>query len=105
MFHPIKDFLQGALRRTGSKTSITATVIVEAAGPLLLNLLPNLRPADFRVISYKDGRLTVAVANPLVGQEIRLRLDAILEVLGETFLPHSFEQLRLIPLIDEEAKF
>ena len=85
MFHPLKDFLDNALKRTGAERSVTASVIVEAAGPILLQLIPNLRPADFKVISYSNGCLTVAVASPPIGQEIKIRAESIVEALQDIF--------------------
>src|SRR3989338_442454 len=100
MFRPLKDYLSNAVRRTGAERSITAAVIVEAAAPILFQLVPELRPTDFRFVSYRSGVLTVAAANPAVAEELRLRESAILEVLGETFPGQPMIQLRLGPLIE-----
>lgn len=105
MFHPLKDFLPNALKRTGAELSVTAATIVEAAQPILLQVIPNLRPADFEVVSYRDGTMTVAVVSPAVGQEIRMREEPILEALRDTFPSKHFKRVRIIPLIEEEAEF
>ena len=105
MFHPLKDFLNNALKRTGAERSVTAQVIVEASGPALLQIIPNLRPADFKVVSYNDGCLTVAVASPPVGQEIKIRADSILEALRDIFPAKPMGRLRIIPLIESNEEF
>lgn len=105
MFHPLKDFLDNALKRTGAERSVTANVIVEASGPILLQLIPNLRPADFKVISYHDGYLTVAVASPPVGQEIKIRAESILEALQDIFRNKPITRLKIVPLIEENEEF
>jgi hypothetical protein len=105
MFHPLKDYLEGALRRTGAARSVKASVIVEAAGPLINNMIPALRPSDWRVVSYRDGRLTIAVANSVVAQELRLRREPLMDVLRDTFPDHRFEYVRIVPLIDDSNIF
>lgn len=105
MLRPLNDFLKGALNRTGAASSVKATVIVETAGPLLLSMMPELRPADISVVSYRAGRLTIAVGSPTVGQELRLREETILEVLRDSFPRTTFLKLRLTPFIDEPKEF
>jgi len=105
MFHPLKNYLPDALRRTGAERSVTAVMIVESAGPILLQIVPQLRPADFEVISYSQGCLTVAVSSPAVGQELRMRAEAILEALRETFHQDQIRRLKLVPLIEQGDEF
>ena len=105
MFHPLKDFLDQALKRSGAERSVTASMIVQTAGPILLQLIPSLRAADFKVISYKNGSLTVAVASTLAGQELRIRSAAILEALQDIFQNKPMDRLKIVPLVEEDEEF
>lgn len=105
MFHPLKDFLPQALKRSGAERSVTAAMIVEAARPILLQIVPQLRPADFEVVSYNQGCLTVAVASPAAAQELKMRDEAILEALRETLGQNQIRRLKFVPLIEQEDEF
>jgi hypothetical protein len=105
MFRPLKDYLSAALQRTGAAPAVTAAGVVEAAGPLILQVVPTLKPADFVVVSYRDGWLTVAVAHPAVGAELRLHDDALLDVLRDTFPGQRFVRVRTTPLVEESGEF
>lgn len=105
MLRPIKDYLDQALHRTGAERSVKAATIVEAAGPLIRNVAPELRPADFEVVSYRDGTLRLAVASPVVAQELRLHSEPILDVLRDTFPSHAFQRLVFSTLVEREREF
>ena len=104
MLKPLSDFLQGSLKRTGAKRSVDATMVVESVGPMILQIIPELRPADFDVISYRDGTVTIAVANPAISQELRLRAEPILEALADAFPEHPMHRLKFTPLIEREEE-
>lgn len=102
---PLGDFLDRAIARTGAKRSIDATLIVEATRPIITQMLPELRPADFEVVSYHKCMLTIATANPAIAQELRMRSDVLLEVLNDTFPDHAIKRLRFVPLVIPDDGF
>ena len=102
MFRPLNEYLSQALRRTGATRQVTAATIVESSGPLVRQIIPELRQTDIRVTMYRDGVLTIGVSSPVVAQELRLRADAVLEVLRDTFPQQPFVRLRTVPLVEED---
>src|SRR3989338_3501941 len=102
MFHPLKNYLPDALKRTGAERSVTAAMIVEETGPILLQIVAHLKPSDFKVISYQNGCVTVAVASPAVGQELRIRAESIIEAMREIFQQEQIRRLKLMPLIERD---
>ncbi len=103
MWEPLGNFLPAAAKRTGQAPQLDASRIVEAAAPVILQIIPQLRPVDFRVISYRDGTLTVATASPVVASELRLRQQPLLQALEETLGGRpSIQRLRYIPMPQEE---
>lgn len=105
MFQSIKDFLPSALRRTGAERSVNASIIVETAEPIILQIIPELRPADLEVVSYRNGALHIAVQSPTVKQEISFRAEAILETLREIFPNTPIERLKFSPLMPKEEEW
>ena len=104
MLKPLADLLPGSLQRTGAKRSVDATMIVETTRPMILQIIPELRPSDFEVVSYRDGTITIAVANPTISQELRLRTEPILEALADAFPSHPMKHLKFIALIEREEE-
>lgn len=102
---PLGDFLDRAIARTGAKRSIDATLIVEAARPIITQILPEFRPADFEVVSYHKFTLTIATANPAVAQELRMRSTVLIDVLNDTFPDQAIKRLRFVPLIIPDDGF
>lgn len=98
MFTPIGNFLDKAARRTGAAKSIKAAVIIEQAGPLIYQIMPQLRPGDFKVVSYARDTLTISTLSPTLAQEIKMYKDPLLEVFNDTFAPHQFKRLRFVPM-------
>lgn len=96
MLRSLSHYLDDAMRRSGAKRSVDAAVIVETAKPILLQLMPELRPTDLQVQFYREEALTIGVASSVVGQELRLREDVILDVLRDTFPGHVFARLRIV---------
>ena len=105
MLNKLSDFLEDALKRSGSKTSVDAHIIVENAGPIILQIIPELRPTNFRVEYFRGGTLTLGVVSPIVGQELKIRQEAILEAMRDTFRGNRFDHLRIIPLIEKEEGY
>ncbi|MFA5954593.1 MAG: DciA family protein [Patescibacteria group bacterium] len=103
MLKPIADFLQSALNRTGAERVVSAAVVVENAEPLMRQILSDLHPADIRVISYKLGTLTIGAANPTVGQEVKMRSEALLEALRSTFPNQGIVRIRVRPMAREDS--
>jgi hypothetical protein len=105
MLNKLGNFLDDALKRSGSKTSVDAHIIVENAGPIILQIIPELRPGNFRIEYFKGGCLTIGVVSPVVGQELKIRQEVILEALRDTFYGHRFEKLRIIPLVEKDEEY
>lgn len=102
MLIPLKHYLDEALKRSGAGRSVEAAVVVENARAIILQIVPELREADVDVVSYRKGTLTIAVASPAVGQELRLRSEPIVDVLNETFTGQPIERLRFVPRVDRD---
>lgn len=104
MLNPLSKFLQDAVKRTGQKQSIDASVIVDSARPIILQILPELRPADFEIVSYRDGILTIATASPIISQELRLHAEPIIDALRDAFA-NPMTKLRYVPLVEKEEEW
>jgi hypothetical protein len=102
----LSDFLDKAINRTGASRTIKAAVVVEQAGHLLSQIMPQLRPGDYKVLSLRNGTLTIAATSPSLAQEIRLRREPLLEVLNDTFPKTEIKRLRFVPMpFDAEGSF
>lgn len=102
----LSDYLDKAINRTGAARTVKAAVVVEQAGHMLAQIMPQLRPGDCKVLSLRNGTLTIAATNPALAQEIRLRREPLLEVLNETFPKTEIKRLRLVPMpFDPEDNF
>ncbi|PJE75660.1 hypothetical protein COV04_03615 [Candidatus Uhrbacteria bacterium CG10_big_fil_rev_8_21_14_0_10_48_11] len=97
MLKSIGDYLQGALNRTGADRAVSAAVVVENAELIIRQMLPDLHPADLSVVSFAHGTITIGAANTAVGQELKLRADALLEALRSTFPKQGIKRLRVRP--------
>lgn len=104
MWEPLGNFLPQAIRRTGAERSINAAMVVEASGPLILQIVPTLRQADFRVVSYRDGCLTLGTTGASAAAELRIHQTAIIEALNDSLTGKSILRLRFIPLIDPDEE-
>jgi len=98
MWSPLGDFLKQAVNRAGAGRTVEAAVIVENSQHIILQILTELRPTDIRVISYRNGTITVGVANPTIGEELRLRKEVIIEALQHAFVGTKIERLSFKPL-------
>lgn len=94
----LSDYLNSAINRTGAARTIKAAVVVEQAGHLLLQIMPELRPGDYKILSLRNGTLTIATMSPTLAQEIRLRREPYLEVLKDTFPQIQIARLRFVPM-------
>lgn len=94
----ISDFLDRAINRTGAAKTIKAAVVVEQAGYLLQQIMPQLKIGEYKVLSLKFGTLTIAAISPVLAQEIKMRREPILEVLNETFPNSDIKRLKFVPM-------
>lgn len=103
MWEPLATFLPAAAKRTGQAPQLDASRIVEVSAPVITQIIPELRPVDFRVISYRDGTLTLATASPVVTSELRLRQEPILQALRESLGERPLiSRLRFVPMPQDE---
>lgn len=105
MWEPLANFLPQAARRTGAERSINAALVVETAGPIILQIMPQLRQADFKVVSYRDGCLTIGSASAMVSAELRTRQTVIIEALNDSMPGKTITRLRFVPLLKEEDDY
>lgn len=87
MFHSLKDLLPNALSRGRISRQVVASQMVEVASQALQDALPARRQSDARVLSFKDGILTIECANGSVADFVRERelflLEALKKVCGD----------------------
>ena len=105
MLKPLSHYLQDAIKRSGAKQSVTAAMIVEAATSIISQMVPELRPTDFRVQYYRNAILTIGAASPVVGQELTFRSESILEALKDTFPEQPLKNLRIVALAEDAEDF
>ena len=67
MFVPIKFLLPKALKESGIKKEVDASLVVETASFALANYGPAVRP-----VSFADGMLTVEVRSPVYATDVKL---------------------------------
>lgn len=94
----LSDFLEKAINRAGVAKTVKAAVVVEQAGFILLQLIPELRHGDCRVLSLRAGTLTIATTSPTIAHDIRLRREPFIEVLQDTFPDIEIKRLRFVPM-------
>lgn len=65
MYNPmsIKDLLGGSMKRAGIEREVSTAQLIQAAEEAVVKLLPTNRQTDARVVSWRDGVLTVSCAN------------------------------------------
>lgn len=98
MFKPLGSYLNKAVSRTGVAKTVKAAVIVEQASHLFIQVLPQLRPGDFKVISFRAGTLTIAAMSPSLAHDIRLHREPLLEVLQDAFPDAGIKRFRFVPM-------
>ena len=88
MWQPFGELIDHAINRAGVKRTVSAAVVVDAAQQLIVQVVPELRPTDFQVVSFKGGTITIIVASAMVASELSIRTEALLDALRHE-LPES----------------
>lgn len=94
----LSDFLDRAINRAGVAKTVKAAIVVEQAGYILLQIIPELRTGDCRILSLRAGTLTIATTSPSIAHDIRLRREPFLEVLKDSFPEAEIKRLRFVPM-------
>lgn len=85
MFHSLKDLLPNALNRGRISRQVVASQMVEVASQALQDALPARRQSDARVLSFKEGVLTIECANGSVADFVREREGFLLSALKKIY--------------------
>lgn len=95
MFQPLNSLLTGSLKRKSVQEGIRAAVILDAVREILESLFPPEATQGIIPKSVKREVLVLAVRSAPLAQEIKMRSNAILKLLGERLESSPITRIRI----------
>jgi hypothetical protein len=90
---PLKDLLEQMMRRSDMGSRIRAASVVETTKETAESL--GFLPKDLRILSYRDGIVSVACANGAVAQAFRSKTETVIETLKRRIPEAEISELRI----------
>ncbi|MBI4281048.1 DUF721 domain-containing protein [Candidatus Uhrbacteria bacterium] len=104
MLTPLKSLLSHVLERKSIERGVRAAVILEAARDVLETLFPKEASAGMVPQSFRDGTLLIGVKHPLLGQEVKLRSEALRHGVNDRFSSPPVLRIRLALIRSRQAE-
>jgi predicted nucleic acid-binding Zn ribbon protein len=85
MFESFQKYFQKAAKNRGMTRQITAAQVCNAARKEIEKQFTNIQDHEksIKVLSFKEGKLSIATASPLWSQQVNLRKVAILKQIND----------------------